>query len=344
MLIDRLNTIGAAFLVAAVLVPSVAVAQQPEWISGKSKKYPDQVYITGVGGGATREAAESQARANIGRVFRVDLKSTFQVTRQEEMQQKEGRTSSEIKEKTVAKVDVGLTKTLEGTEIAEVWKDQSNKTFYALAVLERQKAAQILEERIRQIDNDVTILNEQLRPAEDRVGRMRLTVRKKNLLTMQKELNADYRVVTRKRLQTQYSYEKELSGIDRFLKNEFMLGIEGKGDNVARLVEATSKFLTARGLTIRKVTEKNKSNLDVIISLEFSMNPATQAVDDWYYCPWQLSVQAVDREYGNVLAADVTKGRASQLSVEEAKKRALFDASKQVEALAASVVKGLFEE
>jgi hypothetical protein len=317
-------------------------AQRPEWIGGKSRAYPDGQYIVGVGSGSTREAAESQARANIGRVFKVDIKSSIRVTRQEDIKSKSGSTTSNLTERTVAKVDVGLTKTLEGTEIVDAWQEPSGKTFYALAVLDREKAAKILNERIQEIDGDVSTLNTELNETNDRLETMRLTVRKKKLLNTQRELNADHRVVTGKTLKTQFSYEKEMAGIDRFLKQDFMIGIEGKGEGAAKLLEDASKHMTNHGITVRRVTERNRAKLDVIIALEFSMDPAQVPVDEWYYCPWQLSIQAVDQETGNVLAVEVRKGRAGQLSVAGAKKRAQFEASKQIENAAAVVAQGLF--
>ncbi|HWP83065.1 MAG TPA: LPP20 family lipoprotein [Bacteroidota bacterium] len=327
---------------ALVMIAHTALAQRPEWIGGKSRAYPDGQFIVGVGSGSTREAAESQARANIGRVFRVDIKSSIRVTRQEDLQSKSGSTTGELTERAVAKVDIGLTKTLEGTEIADVWQEPSGKTYYALAVLEREKAATILSERIREIDDDITTLNDELGKTEDRLAKMRLMVRKKNLLNTQRELNSDHRVVTGKTLKTAFTFEKEMAAIDRFLKQDFMIGIEGKGENVAKLVDDISKHLANRGITVRRVTERNRAKLDVVIVLEFSMDPAKEAVDDWYYCPWQVSIQAVDQESGNVLAAEVKKGRSGQLSIEGAKKRAQFEASKQLESAAAAVAQGLF--
>jgi hypothetical protein len=124
VMMTLLMSLRATTLTVVVLgLVSVAAAQKPEWLQGSSQKYPQQLYLVGVGSGKTLEAAQNQARASIARTFKIDINATTGVVSSEVMKQNKDGVTAESQQKTVTDVEVGVRKTMEGIEIAELYED-----------------------------------------------------------------------------------------------------------------------------------------------------------------------------------------------------------------------------
>jgi hypothetical protein len=324
-----------AFLVAVSLCP----AQKPDWLTGKSSKYPNAFYLVGVGSGKTREAAENQARASIAKIFKADISAATGMVTTETITTKDKEVSADMNEKTVSDVEVAVKKTLEGTEIADFWEDTETGTSHALAVLKRSAAQSILEEQIQQKDDEIAVLGKSVNESMKKLEKLRLMLRQKSLMVAREELNSDHRIVdpANQGIQAPFSIEKEKTKIASFLKNEFQVGVSATGEESARLIQPALKYLSAKGLTARKATPSNQASMDVIVALESDLDPSTEPVDEWYYCRWQVNMTATDQKDGSAVATDSRKGRSGQLSVKESRRKALSEMTKSVEGLAETV-------
>jgi hypothetical protein len=318
----------AALAVLALGLVSGAAAQKPGWLQGSSKQYPQQLYLVGVGSGKTLEAAENQARASIARTFKIDINATIGVQSNEVMKQNKEGVTAESQEKTVTSVEVGVRKTMEGIEIAEVYEDAG--ITYALAVLKRSSAQAILEDQIHRLDEDIVTLGKSADEATDKIERLRLMLRRKNHMVVREGLNTDYRVVdlANQSIPAPFSIEKEKSKIASFLKNQFLIGVTGTGDESQKILQPALKYLSSKGLSAKKVAPGNEGAADVVISLETDLDPSTEPVDEWYYCRWTLDATATDRKTGNSLVNDSKSGKAGQLSVNNARKKAVTELTK----------------
>jgi hypothetical protein len=325
---------------------SVCTAQKPDWLTGKSSKFPTAFYLIGVGSGKNREAAENHARASIAKIFRVDISATTGMVTTETITTKDQKVSSDLSEKAVSDVEVAVKKTLEGTEIADVWEDAAAGMVHALAVLKRSAAQAILEDQIQQKDEEIASLGTSVGESKEKLEKLRLMLRRKALIVTREELNNDHRIVdpANQGIQAPFSLEKEKTKIAAFLKNEFKLGVSATGEESAKLVQPALKALSARGLTARKATPSNQASMDVIIALESDLDQSTEPVDDWYYCRWQVDMTATDERDGSAVATDSKKGKAGQLSVKDSRKKAIAEMTKSVEALAETVWKTLSGE
>src|SRR3989337_3498205 len=63
-----------SFLISCTISPAFS-ALKPDWIEGASRKYPAELYLTGVGYGDGRKAAEDSAVAAIARIFQAEIHS-----------------------------------------------------------------------------------------------------------------------------------------------------------------------------------------------------------------------------------------------------------------------------
>lgn len=337
-MITRLMSLRVAALTVVVLgLVSIAAAQKPDWLQGSSQKYPHQLYLVGVGSGKTLEAAENQARASIAKNFKIDINATTDVRSSEVLKQNKDGITAESQEKTVTDVEVGVRKTMEGIEIAGVYEDGG--ITYALAVLKRSSAATILEDQIHQLDEEIVTLGKSADEASDKIERLRLLLRRKNYMVVRDGLNTDYRIVdvANQSIPAPFSVEKEKTKIASFLKNQFLIGVTATGDESQKILQPALKYLSSRGFSAKKVAPGNEGAADVVISLETDLDSSTEPVDEWYYCRWTLDVTATDQKTGNGLVQESKSGKAGQLSVKNAKKKAVTEMTKATAAAMESV-------
>jgi hypothetical protein len=141
-----------------------------------------------------------------------------------------------------------------------------------------------------------------------------------------------------------FSAEKEKSKIASFLKNQFLIGVTATGDESQRILQPALKYLSSKGFSAKKVTPGNEGAVDVVISLETNLDGSTEPLDEWYYCRWTLDVTATDRKTGNGLVNESKSGKAGQLSVKNARKKAVTEMTNATTAAMESVWNSLSGE
>jgi hypothetical protein len=154
----------AIILVFIALFPIIAHAKKaPDWVNGVSKKYPEPQYFIGVGTAIIGRGAEKQqmqlasdrARAEIAKTLRVNVDVTTSaertITSQEKGKMKESKGVSQQREVVTATAG----EILDDVEIKEYYSDKKDKTLYALAILDRIKAARRLEDQATHIKSNI---------------------------------------------------------------------------------------------------------------------------------------------------------------------------------------------
>ncbi len=131
----------------------VKTVLQPEWIANPYSLCPRSA-LCAVGEGPSLIRAELSARAALGRIFRTKIESTFKVS--EFSDNKSSTPDSQIIEEIKEKTDIELS----SVEIIKYFEDEM--TFYALAKLNKMKAARVLHDEILKIDEEMKDLAQQL--------------------------------------------------------------------------------------------------------------------------------------------------------------------------------------
>lgn len=158
----RFITIGSVVLLI-VLSCSVAQARNPGWIDGTSSKYPEPRFFIGVGtatldkGGKRQqmEWAGDRARAEIAKTLRTEVRVVTRAERTVESERTGRRTKVSGVSKQSDVVVATANELLEGVEVKEYYRDKRGKMLYALAVLDRVKAARRLEDKGKRLKADV---------------------------------------------------------------------------------------------------------------------------------------------------------------------------------------------
>jgi hypothetical protein len=135
------------FAASVTLLACASAPTTPDWVNGKSAKYPDSQYLVGRGQAGTQEDARNRARADLAKILEVGVsaKSTDVTTFTSEGG---GKTESQVSRNITTRTD----QIVRGIQIPEIWQDPQTKSTYALAVLSRSQASIGLRADIDRLD------------------------------------------------------------------------------------------------------------------------------------------------------------------------------------------------
>jgi len=138
----------AIFSLGLIILLSIFAFSQPNWYRTQTHpKYPKEFYILGIGaavGEDARETAKQNAIADVASQIRVQVQSEITSLEKERIINKESDYYSEFQQKSKTIVDEILT----GCEVVEMDYDRKSKTWYALAVLDKQRYLASLEDEL----------------------------------------------------------------------------------------------------------------------------------------------------------------------------------------------------
>lgn len=151
----RYLLIALSLLAVACAGPTVKKGDTPEWINGVSSRYPATEYITGYGQAERLEQAQDRARANIAKVFAVEISEHSEDIQQLQQQDNgdDGVKHSSLDSRITRRLATETRQIISGIEIADVWQAAHDGEYYVLAVLPRQPAITRLGRQIRALDD-----------------------------------------------------------------------------------------------------------------------------------------------------------------------------------------------
>ena len=135
------------FFVLLCLFPANAKAKAekfPLWITSPYSKYPENEYIVEVGSGLSQKEADTNAIEGLSAIFSRSVSSKTDSSLSYKENAGSVDKAKSINQKVLVETSI---KDLIGVEIKERWKSK-NGSFYALAVLNKQKAIVIYSEKL----------------------------------------------------------------------------------------------------------------------------------------------------------------------------------------------------
>ena len=137
---------------------------QPDWVAGDSATYKNSQYLLGRGEGATQEEARDRARADLAKIFQVEVS-----VRSEDVQKfkSSGTEAGQYESQASRRITTRTDQIVPGILIAELWQDPTTKNFHALAILPRLQTATSLRQQIAQLDDATGNYIEQSRHSND---------------------------------------------------------------------------------------------------------------------------------------------------------------------------------
>lgn len=147
------KNIFAFFFVFSACFLFAAKNKMPKWITLPSGVYPAEKYMNGTGSGTNRETAALEAVRNLSSVFGQTVKSNTAASKKMERALSEGKVSFSSAENLQQKITSQIeAENLIGIEIAEYFYNKPEKKWYAVAILDREKASAVYQEYIEKND------------------------------------------------------------------------------------------------------------------------------------------------------------------------------------------------
>lgn len=167
---------------------------KPPWVDGQPVRYPDAMYLSGVGHGPDRGPCESDAYAALAKIFKAQIEQVSQ-----DWQGHFSRVGSmglniRVEAMSISQLTrVSTDKVLKGAKVVEHWNGDG--AFHCLAVLERAPAAQSLRDEIARLDAEIKAQVERGDGAETPTARFMAYARAMEVLQEREALNVDLRIV-----------------------------------------------------------------------------------------------------------------------------------------------------
>ncbi|NVM23611.1 MAG: LPP20 family lipoprotein [Desulfobacterales bacterium] len=304
-----------------------AAGKKPDWVDGSAVEYPVEQYLTGVGFGDTRRAAEDSAYAAISRIFQAQINSRTKELEKYVQTEIRGKVQTARDIQIDQLTSVATKKVLEDIKIAEMWVG-SEKLTYALAIMDRAHAVAVLRERVAAMDRDVRGLQGKSDSTADKVEAVRCLRRAMKILVNRDVYNTDLRIVNPagKGIDPPVSLTSIRQKIQGLLANDIHIGVEVGGPHNARIRSAILEGLTKEGFSIEEGGEQSK--IDILVKGKVSFEQAD--LPKWKFVRWAISVDLVNQSNGKIFGSLTKNGREGHLNFPEAEERAAKALQKEI--------------
>ncbi len=350
------GTLACMFFLCVVLHPGNASAGKPDWIAGTSQKYPKAQFLSGVGVGRTRRAAEDMAYGAISRIFHVEISQKTQEWEkylQEDIGQKTRTRRTVTIEQMTA---VSTRKVLENITVAEAWEDEKHQKVYVLAVMDRAHTSRIFLDRVASLDTRVENILKEAEGEGDKIQKVRSLREGLKMLLLREVYNTELRIVNRSGagIPPKVSLLVITRELHRVLKEELNISVEMTGPEHVQIRAALLEGLTQRGFSVIgtggnmsdfEALEDGIQTEDVLIKGAITLQPARIQNASFQFIRWNARFELIDKKTGKVFGSLDQSGREGHLSLPEAKRRAVRALQKEMnEALTARLAGFIFGE
>jgi hypothetical protein len=230
-----------------------AARARPDWVDGTSAAYPVQSDLIGVGSAQALEEAEDKARGQIADFFLLQVTVKSKDTSSESLRSQGSKKVDLLFQDVSQQVETNSTADIEGVEIPDTWKDPSTGRYYALAVLDRQKAAQTIAARIADLDRQIGELKNELGQSQGRFAQAKAAMSLLSNLESRGRLDSRLEVLTGQGISSsedeialRRSAQKSLSALS--------VSVLTRGDDSGRLQAGIVRGLGALGLELAAST------------------------------------------------------------------------------------------
>ena len=146
--------LSSLFLSACLQTGTVLNSSEPDWFNGESARYPNSQYVVASGSAADTDTAQKRAQANLAKVFELRIRESATTTQDVQSQTVAGVESVNSSQRIDSRINVSTDKLIAGARIAEQWQNPDDRTWYALAVLDRTQAGNAMRSEIERLDEE----------------------------------------------------------------------------------------------------------------------------------------------------------------------------------------------
>jgi len=315
----------------------VESGRRPDWIDNPGGCYSQNNYMTGVGYGQERRAAEDHARSEIAKIFQSDIASENR-SYEEYLQTSEGgRTRSAQNFNFEDITTVSTRKMLSDIRIAAVYLEKKPQTgYYALAVLDRNHVRPILTEKIAVLDREIDQMLAVAENDTDHLTKIRAYKSGIEKYVLRQAFNTELRIVRTdgRGIPSRFTLADIQQKFARVLLKDFAVMVTVQGDRAAEVQQALTEALNQKGFAV----SFNSARADVFARGNVQIRPMDQGSAQWKFVRWKAYFDLVDRQGGVVFGSVQKSGKEGHVTISEAEERAVRKIRK---VLAADISKDL---
>lgn len=301
---------------------AVQKGKRPDWVHGESIQYPSAQYLTGVGYDSDRKTAEDKARAEIAKIFmsRIDQQTKSYEEYLQTTSKGKSRTEEALSIEEITKVSTQ--KVLSGVRVAKVYQESApDSLFYALAVLDRDQSAEILKDKVNDLDREVERLVSRAAAERDMLAKIKLLTQSLEKFVLREAHDAELRIVSRsgRGITSPVRFTQIKSELESILFRDFLIGVSVTGSRAGEIRDALLQGLNQQGFSI----SDNLSNAQVIVRGTVEIEPLDRGPSEWKYVQWRTHFDMIDKKGGAVFGSVDKAGREGHLNIPQAENRAV---------------------
>lgn len=320
----------AANTAAPASAPAAAATRaEPDWVSSPYSVYNQNTYVAAVGYGENRTAAERSALVSLTAVFGQSIQAEIStITNYSEAVNNGSINVSEnnaVREavKTSSEMD-----SLVGAEIADVWQNGADRTWSAVAVLEKQRTAVLYADLIRgnqRLINEITKIQDAEKNSLEAFSRYRLaaTIADANKLyaTLLSVIGSSPPGLNPSEIKGGSDYRLEAAKVARTIP----IAVRVEGDRQNRIGNA---FATALG---RIGFIGSGTNNRYVLNATLSLSSANLSGNQYQFCRYNVDAYLTDTSNDSRMSPYNISGREGHNAMNEAEIRAINSAAKKID-------------
>lgn len=304
-------------------------SKKPKWIDSPSMKFPSELYLSGVGHGDNRQAAEDAAYAAISRIFQAKITSrTKEIESYLQTDNSKGTTAT--REISINQfTSVATNKVLADITIEDVWTDEKENLTYALAVMDRKHAAATLRERITRMDEEVELLLAGAKKQDiDKIQAIRQLHAALKALIRRYAYNTDLQVINQSGtgIKPKVLLAELRRELEESLLSDMTITIEVTGPYNDKIKAAISEGITKKGFYVIENDVQNSGDILIRVRVEFERGSTPR----WKFIRWMSTIDLMNIKNGKIFGSLTKNGKSAQLDYPAAEAKAVRSIQKKI--------------
>lgn len=293
----------------------------PDWILSPSSVYPDADYVSAVGMGVSRQAAESDATAALTREIRQRVQAQV-IAEESFVRETEGWSESN---NLSSSVDTSSDVEISGITIQEVYSVRHGKDmdYYALALIDRQQTGTYYKTKAQ---NNIDVINAKIKEAYKNPNTFSSAeiLHEATELAVENELYLDILSVVNSKMRSllvpDYKSAQAVAELERQMRAAVTVYIDVDQDVNGRIESAFKSILKKYNITTS--LDKETASYTLVVTASFTPFEMTADVSN-KYARYVLEAAMVESVSGNTVFTFNENGREAHLTESEAIQRAL---------------------
>lgn len=311
----------ALFILFLVSCVTTGTAAKPEWVDAPESVYPASIYISAVGESTKREWAEQNALSNLSRFFKTSISVTQDVSdRYLTLLNDSNTTNSQETEVLESILITSKQDSLIGAKIAQTWIDEEGRC-YAVAVMEKQKTAQIYSELVNKHTLEINKLLEKSKNADSILTAYSDLSLAYVLAAVNDDLLSVISVVDVnlwKKIYPEYGTAQTVKKLASEEASKITVNLIYDASVDDRIVSAFADVFTGMNFKVQK-----NGGGDYNFTIDYKVEQIVLADNPNKFCRYTVNGTFADAKTGKILSSFSENGREGHVSYTEAYQRVL---------------------